>query len=160
MGTDLILDGEWSEFKQAIGDVFQTFANTNVTIRKRVTSLSATNQSRPDNNNFTDTIIKAVFVQIGTDTDAQVVMNTKGSLERTESYILIDYKVFKDAGFIDLNGENTINIGKDNLLIRGVQYDILGVNQLGPLDAENLEEGIEAVVKIHLKKPISSYHKA
>lgn len=160
MSIDLISDGEWLEFREVIGDVFQTFANTNVILRKRTTKLSAVNQGRSDSNSFEDVNLKAVYIQISSATDAQVVVSTKGSLERTESYLLIDYKVFNDAGLLNDNGENTINAGKDSIIIRDIEYDILGVNQVGPLDAGSGEEGIEAAIKIHLQKPVRPNHSA
>jgi len=147
--ADQITDAEWAEFRQAIGDVFDTFADFPVTIRRRTTKLSATNQSRTKNNNTTDTILNAVLVNIGKDDDAQVRLSDNGSMDRSESYVLINYEVFAAAGLVDANGNHVLLEGKDSVIVKTKEYDIFGINQLGPAD------GQEAVVKIHLKKPVA-----
>ena len=81
--ADLLSPGEWQEFRDAIKDVFDTFADTPVTIRRRTTTLSAVNQNRKNDNVNTDTIINAVFIQIGSDTDAQYKLNEKGTINCT-----------------------------------------------------------------------------
>ena len=156
--VDLVSDSEWTEFKSAIADVFETFANTDVTIRRRTTGLTAVNQNITNDNTSTDTILKAVFVQIGTDTDAQVKLDHKGSLDRTEMYVLFNYEVYKAAGLIDANGNNLVLEGKDSIIIRTKKYDIIGINELGPVDNDGALPGQEALVKIHLLKPVLPQH--
>ena len=144
--SDKMSSAQWAKFRNAIKDVTDTFADTDVKIIKRVESLSAFNQNRSDTTTTTDFNYKGVVVYAGSGNDAQYKQNVKGSFDSSEGYVLINYEEFRDGGLIDSDGNHKMNEGLDNLSFRGKDYDIEGANILGPSD------GQEAVVKIHFKR--------
>lgn len=151
--SDLLSAQDWVDFRSAIKDVTDTFADVPITYTRILADsrkVQLFNQgSQSDRNNEVTHNFNGLVVYEKTDSDAMVTNDPDGKVDMSEGYVLFNYEDLRTEGLIDGNEYPIFNPDEDKLTANGIEYQIEGVNPLGPAD------GSFAVCKVHIKKRIT-----
>lgn len=130
----LISPEQFAQIGAAIKQVTETFFKIDVTIVRRTRKLSAYNQSRKDTHSEATYQVLALSVYDKEGEDAQSKRTDSGSFDLSDGYLLIHNDVLKAAGLMDADGNPTITAHQDTVKFAGDEWEIDGVNLVGPLD--------------------------
>lgn len=147
--ADLLSTQDYIDIFSAYGDLYDTFFKYVATFVVRERSLTPFNQNREDMG-VEETPVRCLVVFDSDGEDGQTTVLPKGEYDDGEGYFLFAVRDLEPLGFSDVT-RNTININASTTTIKwnGVEYDVIGVEPLGPLNGE------QVLAKFHFKKPFS-----
>lgn len=147
--ADLLSSGDWGEFNNAIGDLFDTFANIPLTIRRKVRNYSGYDTGSDESKTYTDVEIRCLGIFNKDGSTAENERNSFGDIELSEGYFLLYYQDLEEIGMVDASTKKPlINSTMDSGIFQGDSFTFIGDEQVGPFDDRY------AVVKIHFKRDI------
>lgn len=136
---DLLSAQDWTDFRNALTDVKDTFLKKPLVLVKRdQRKLAAFHESRGSDLQAVNYTIPGLNVPDKRDDDSKAREIRSGSTDLSEGYVLFDYNVLKNHNpvLIDVNGKCLIIPNKDSLIINGEELTIIGVNLLGPSETD------------------------
>lgn len=145
--ADLLSSDDWNVFDGAIGDLFDTFANINLTLRRKTRSFSGYDTGDNSEKNYTDVIVRclSIFDQDGNGAENDR-MHT-GNIDLSEGYFLVYWRDLESLGLTDPTTKKPlINSALDTAILQGDIFNLVGDEQVGPFDDRY------AVVKLHFKR--------
>lgn len=146
----LLTDADFAEIRTAINDVVETFAQLPITYKKlKRRTLSRFNRETTSNQSFTDYSFNALEVWEKNEKGFDKA-DEKGIWDFSEGYLLIAFDEVIAKGLIDTNGNLAMESEVDKVVIRTIQYDIVGIVKIGQLKDQ------EVLVKIQFKKPLKN----
>lgn len=143
-------DSDFADIRAAINDVVDTFANIEVTYKKLGRrTLSRFNRELTDDQVFTDITLNALQIWEQNEKGfAQV--DVKGKWDFSEGYALIAYDAIAAADLVDEDGNVLMEEEVDNIVIKGITYEVRGIIQLGPI------KDVDSIVKVQFKKNLKN----
>lgn len=136
--ADLLTGGDWTEIRGALQDVMDTFFKLPVTfVSRRQRKLVAFHENRKDDLEETTFEMMALLVPNNKDeSKSQVTQEPKGFIDTSQGYLYFNYKWLKDNNFLLDDGLPNMIPNKDSFRFMGVEVSIIGVNVVGPTEAD------------------------
>jgi hypothetical protein len=145
---DLLSAQDWGDIRAALTDVKDTFLEHPVILRRRAArKLANFNESRESNLISVDYPLVGLKVAKKTDDEAKATEEPKGSLDISEGDLYFDYqKLLAHNPPLIVSTMPQIIPNQDSLIMGGVEHTIIGVNNVGPTEADF------QLVKVHYKQ--------
>lgn len=141
-----LTDQDFADIRSAVNDTIETFAQLSVTYkRNQKRTRSRFNRELTTNQAFDDFTINVLEVWEKNEKGMSQV-DEKGKWDFSEGYLLTGFDAIDALNLVDGNGNNTMDQNVDKVLIRAVEYEVLGVITLGQLKDK------DCLVKIQFKK--------
>lgn len=141
-----LTDQDFADIRSAVNDTIETFAQLSVTYkRNQKRTRSRFNRELTTNQAFDDFTINVLEVWEKNEKGMSQV-DEKGKWDFSEGYLLTGFDAIDALNLVDGNGNNTMDQNVDKVLIRGIEYEVLGVITLGQLKDK------DCLVKIQFKK--------
>jgi len=141
-----LTDQDFADIRSAINDTIETFAQLQVTYKKnQKRTRSRFNRELTDNQVFDDFTLNVLQVWEKNEKGMSQV-DKKGKWDFSEGYLLTGFDSIETLNLVDGNGNLTMDQNVDKLLIRGIEYEVMGIITLGQLKDK------DCLVKIQFKK--------
>ena len=149
--ADLLSPQDWQQFDDAIGDLFDTFANIPLTIRKKQRDYTGYDTGSESSKQYTDYTVRCLGVFDKEGNGAENDRMASGNIDLSEGYFLVYWNDLNEIGLID-QSENKplINSSMDTGVFQNDEFVFIGHEQVGPFDDRY------AVIKIHFKREMKS----
>jgi len=150
--ADQLAASDRTDIFAAFSDLYDTFFQYTAAFQIKKRALPVFNEDVSVQYTSTETAVRCLPVAEKTGTNAQNDVFQHGSADFSEGYILC---ALKDLTAASLATQTKINVlaGLDTLKLDGVEYDIIGVNFVGPLKEISTDRVVLA--KFHIKKKLT-----
>lgn len=144
----LISDADFQLIRDTINDVVETFGQLAITYKKldRRTN-KRFNRGNQTEQTFTDYPLSGVLVWQVNEKTTQV--DVFGKYDFSEGYMIFGFDAVEAAGLVD-NDNVTMEGEVDRIVIRGKEYQVIGVASKGQLKDK------DAVVRVQIKKELKN----
>lgn len=152
--ANLLSDGDWQEFSNAIRDTTDTFFLHEIVLTRYAQERSLFNEDKDSDTVATDYNLVCLIVPAKTGNDAENQRRTRGSLDLSEGYILFNKDYLREEGLVDANNNVLINSNVDTIVFQGKKINLTGHEEVGPTKNLELQTGGYELFKVHFKRII------
>lgn len=145
-----LTDQDFADIRSAINDTVETFAQLQVTYMKnRKRTRSRFNRELTTDQIFDNYSINVLQVWEKNEKGMSQV-DEKGKWDFSEGYLLAGFDAVEALSLVDGSGNTTMDQNVDKVLIRAIEYEVMGVITLGQLKDK------DCLVKIQFKKQLKN----
>lgn len=146
--ASLLTDQDFLEIRTVIDDVIDTFMQLPIVYKQEINTLDRFNEDRDDKRTFQDHALTALVVWEKESADAQVTLTREGAVDLSDGYVMFGYDYLLEKNLIDADGNQVFKPELDRIVIREIEYEIIGANQIGQW------KDTDCLVKVHIKKQL------
>lgn len=143
--ADLITPQEYAQINDAFSDVYDTFFKYIATIYKRARKPDKLKNGLNNTYSTQEIQVRCLPKHEKTGTDAENLIIREGNIDFTESIMIFAVQDLLDAGLY-ANNNTLLNPVTDSMALDGVDYEIMGITNVGPLN------GGTELVYFHVKR--------